>query len=171
MPTTIRCSTDLPFPPARMWALLADPAVIQGRTAGHHGLDATVTGHRIEGADVMSIDTMGVMPSTWLPPVIAGRAEGHLPSVHRTETWFRTSGHMLEGRMTFAIRGVDAASAEGWMRVRGTGTETETETAGALLQEITIAVHLPLLGGLIERSLAGRIQQSLAAEGDYLAQQ
>lgn len=165
MSTIIRSRTGLPFPPGRIWELLADPAVIEGRTAGHAGLGATVLGHRFDGADVMAIDTMGTMPSWWLPPVIAGRAEGHMPSVHRTETWHRTGPHALDGRMSFTIRGVDAASAEGWMRVRG------SETGGELHQEITIAVRFPLLGGLIERSLAGRIRQSLAAEGDYLAHQ
>ncbi len=165
MPTTIRCRTGLPFPPGRIWDLLADPAVVEGRTTGHHGLGAVVVGHRMDGADALSIDTMGTMPSWWLPPVLAGKAEGRMPSVHRTETWHRAGEHVLDGRMAFTIRGVEAASAHGRMRVRG------SETVGELHQEITIAVHVPLLGGLIERSLAGRIRQSLAAEGDYLAQQ
>lgn len=165
VPTTIRCRTALPYPPGRVWELLADPVVIEGRTSRHDGLDAVVLAHRVEGAGWLRIDTKGTMPTSWLPPILAGRATGRMPSVNRQETWQRTSAHGLDGWMTFTIHGVDAASADGWMRVR------TTDRGGELQQEVTIAVQWPLFGGLIERSLAGRIHESLAAEGRYLADQ
>ncbi len=175
MSTAIRCRTSLPYPPSRAWDLLADATVVQGRTGDHEALVASVLGHRVELAHgltgpspasipVVSIETAGTVPTHWLPPILAAYAAGRMPAVHRCETWRRISEDRLDGDMVFTIRGVDAASASGSMRVRGTATGSE------MYQEVIIAAGVPLFGGLIERSLAGRIHESLAAESKYLAQ-
>lgn len=164
MATVIGSRTLLPYPPGHAWDLLADRHVIEGRTARHaNQFHAQVVGLWLEHP-VLRIETTGTVPTAWLPGWLAPHAEGRMPDVVRTELWRLVGADQLEGHMQFQIAGFDAASAGGWMRVHAGDRGSE------LRQELTIAVHLPLMGKLIERSLAVRIQQSLDAEAAHLAQ-
>ncbi len=183
MPTTIVCRTALPYPPSRAWELLNDRRVIEGRTGGHDvEFGASVLGHRYLSAPteararvptpcstpstqapLLLIETTGTVPTSWLPGWVAPHAVGRMPAVYRTETWQLTAGDRLDGDMTFTIAGVEAAAAAGRMWIRSARTGSE------LRQEVTIAVRFPLVGGIIERSLAVRVRQSLQVEASHLA--
>lgn len=139
------------------WARLTDPGV--SRSRADLATDATVTLHEVDGDDVrVGIDTP--VPEKWVPPMVRGRTGGgySLPTVRRVEQW-RRDGDTVTGTMTIDIDGVPA-DASGRMSLTPSGGGT------AAHYEVSLKVHIPLVGRVVEATV---LPQILTVIGQELA--
>ena len=109
----------------------------------------------VASEDEVTATTTSVIPLDWLPSALRGLAQAP-PVVHRIERW-RRRGERLEGVMTFTFRGIDATAA-------GSGLVSPVDGGSTIEVTIDIAVHIPFVGGTVERLVAAQLEGMLRRE-------
>ncbi len=158
MTTTIRESGPLRLTRDEVMARLADRGFVVWRGTANATLPSDLVDHQLT-TDEITIHTTAAIGADWLPRKVAAAAST-LPTITRVETWDRRSG---AGRTEFSGFGVPA-SASATMRIES-ASGGSGELGGCVLHhEVRLRVDLPLVGGLIEKALAGRIAETLRQE-------
>lgn len=149
--------------PKTAYTALVDPEYLRERLAVLGGRGATLADHRADG-DGVSYRLRHGVASEDLPPAVRTLLGGDL-TIDRVETW-RPDGDGYSGTVRVALPGMPGELA-GTMRLTAVGDGTEHVIDGSL------RVPIPLVGGMIEESVAGRLTTLLDKEaaftGDWLA--
>lgn len=148
----------LGVPTSAALELLADSDFLEWRCAQNVGMAERLLTHRVNG-DELTIETTASVPMTWLP----SRVVGHLPEpprIDRHEVWSLTGGR---GRTWFEISLVPT-TVSGVMRLQATGQQSCD-----LVYDFEMKVSLPLVGGLVERSVSSNMTKSLTEEATTYA--
>lgn len=106
---------------------------------------------------VVEVRTRSTLPLDWLP----GRVRGMLPSaptLHRHERWTRDAPDAARADITIDIERVTAS-------VAGHGSLTTRPPDGSLVDvHLELSVPVPLIGGVIEGLVAGRVEALVRRE-------
>lgn len=154
MATTVRESTELRLSPDEVFASLCDPAYLTRRADVNSSLKSEVQRHEVQG-DEIHIVTLAAVPADWMPAKISHRIAGSTQA-ERYELWRRV-GATLIGTMEFAIKGVPAQAS-------GSMTVTPKNDGSNFVQHIEMSVDLPIVGKLIESTVARHIAGTLLRE-------
>ncbi len=153
----------LPGTPADLVARMGSREVAQARIDADPLLSTELV--RLEPYDEisgrMTYATVSQIPSGWLPGRVA-RAAKVLPSVHRAEHWRVLPDGSAQADVELAIHGVPA-DASGHV-----GLVTTGDDGSELTYTVDLAVHIPIVGGLVENVVLHRIADTIRAEGDVL---
>lgn len=153
----------LPGTPAELVTRMGRPEVAQARIDADPLLATELTSLEPldEASGRMTYATVSQIPSGWFPGRVA-RAAKVLPSVHRGEHWRVLPDGSAEADVELAIHGVPAdASGHAQLAPTGDGGSEMTYT-------VDLAVHVPIVGGLVENVVLHRIADTIRAEGDVL---
>lgn len=150
---------DAEVPAARMFAATVDADCIRARLAELGGPGAALLEHRAD-ADSARFRVRHGLNTDNLPPAVRGFVPGAI-EIHRLETWTRSGEGNYHADADVDVTATPA-SATATMQLADTA-------AGSTLHihtDVTVAV--PLLGGRIEESVGGQINQLLALETAFI---
>lgn len=157
----------LPGTPAELVARMGTPQVAQARIDADPLLSTALTtlDPLDDATGRMAYATVSQIPSGWLPGPVA-RAASVLPSVHRAERWQLLPEGSAEAEVELEIHGVPA-DARGHVTLAP--VESGEGPACELTYTVELAVHIPIVGGLVESVVLHRIADTIRAEAQVLA--
>ncbi len=155
--TTITETVELGVPVERVLTLLADRDFIRRRTAGNAVLPGRIGSHEVSPSRIV-VEVLAEVPDGWLPERVR-RAVSVRPGVRRVETWLLPSGR---GEAAYDFTGVPA-QATGTMQLEPVGAGSR------LTQTVTLSVALPIVGRLVEQTVANQVSRGLRAEAQLYA--
>lgn len=160
--------TDAEVAAARMFAATVDADCIRARLAELGGPNAALLEHRAD-ADSARFRVRHGLNTDDLPPAVRGFVPGAI-EIDRLETWTRSGEGTYDAHADVDVRATPA-SATATMRLadKNPGTAGDTGTEGSTFHVHTdVTVRVPLLGGRIEESVGGQINQLLALETAFI---
>lgn len=146
---------DAELPAARVFAAMVDADCLRARLVSLGGPGAALLEHHAD-ADGARFRVRHGLNGDELPAAVRGIV-GAAIVIDRLETWTRTGEGRYAGDAQVDVPGTPA-SAVGRMQL----TDTGTGSAYHVRTDVTVAV--PLLGGRIEMSVGGQVNQLLALE-------
>lgn len=166
MAERIRRSNGVPQSPQQLFDLLASEDVVRARGAAD-GMGTRLLSHEVSGSGVdrvIRIVTATDIPLDWLPGAVRSRL-GETPRVERTETWAlephaAEKGGEARTPLEFSFSGLPV-SGSGTSRLTPDGAGSRFDT------DLSVRVDVPLIGALIERSMAPRLGTALDAEAKF----
>lgn len=160
---TITVRVRLPGTPTDLVARMGSAEVARARIDADPLLSTELS--RLEQYDAdsgaMTYATVSQIPSSWFPRRVA-RAAKVLPSVHRAEHWRVLPDGSAEAGVELEIHGVPADAGG---RVALTPTD---DGDSEMSYTVRLAVHVPIVGGLVENVVLHRIADTIRAEAAIL---
>lgn len=155
MPRSFDLSVDAPVGVDEILSAFAAFDYWQARLAAFGNGKAMLDSLTVdEGGAVTVALTVSLFPDR-LPKVITALSRGDL-TMGRTEKWSRIGGGRVRGEMSVAVPGAPVAALGEVLLVPVPG--------GSRVQfATTVEVNVPLVGGQIERFIAGRVRTDIAA--------
>lgn len=143
----------------QVFSAFTDKDSIQALLDAVGGDDAALLSHDADDGRVAYKLRQGV-PAQKLPTIVQKLHSGDL-MVQRRQTWTRTADGAT-GETTATVSGVPAdINAKSTLKPTGAGCE--------LVVHSTVTVNVPLVGGKIEKAIAGKVDHLLSKEDDFVA--
>lgn len=159
MSSRIEHRTDFPYPFEQVLAALTGEDAIRRRLAEIGGKDAELLSHENSASTIHYRMRQGI-PSDKLPGVVRGVHSGDL-HVEREQRW-EVNGQTATGPATANVSGVPGSiTAHSELRQDGDGA--------SLTINGEVKVSVPLVGGKIERTIAGQVEKLLGHESEHVA--
>ncbi len=160
MASRIEHSTTFPHPFDQVLAAFTSESALRKRLDEIGGKDAELLSHE-KSASTISYRMRQGIPSEKLPSVVSKLYSGDL-HVEREQQW-QVSGDAANGTATASVTGVP-----GSITARSELTPQDDGTALRITGEVK--VNVPLIGGKIERTITGQIEQLLELESQHVAE-
>lgn len=147
------------YPADRVFAAMTDARCLRERLEVLGGKEAALLEHRAD-AESARFRLRHALDARDLPPLVRNLMAGDIV-IERAETWARYQDGHYRGTADVQVRGTPA-SAAGAMRL------LDLSAGGSELAVRTdVTVKVPLLGGPIEQSVGGQINDLLRMETEF----
>lgn len=152
---------DADIPAASMFAATVDADCIRARLAAMGGPGAALLEHRAD-ADGARFRVRHGLNTDDLPPAVRSFVPGNI-EIDRVETWTRSADGSYDAHADVDVTATPA-SATATMRL----ADEAVPASSRLDIQTDVTVKVPFLGGRIEQSVGGQINQLLALETAFI---
>lgn len=156
MPHSFDLSADYPGTVEQVRAAFSDEGYWRSRLADS-GADVAMLDSMTVGSDgTVRVATTQTLRSDRLPALATQFHPGDFEIV-RNETWGPIGGGVAHGEVGGTVTGAPVSLA-------GTAVLEPTGSGSRLTFTVTVAVHIPLVGGKLETFIGGQLAELVAAE-------
>lgn len=157
-------SWTIPGTPREILRRLADPAVAAARAASDPTLQAEVT-ELSGGEGELHMAVVAELPDSWAPAPVRSRLLA-TPRIIRRETWLIADDGAAYADMNIEVEGVPATTMTTVARLAPMADHVNSSELTYLL---SLTVDLPIIGGLVERTVMEQITRGYEREADVIA--
>ncbi len=163
---TIRRTLTSPVPgtPAEILQRLGDPDVAAARAASDPTLHAQVT-ELYGGEGELHMTLVAELPASWIPAPVRSRLQT-TPRIVRRETWLMADDGAAYADVDVVVEGVPATTMTSTARI---ARSTDDPGSSDLTYLLSLTVALPIVGGVVERTVMEQIARGYEKEAHVIA--